>query len=231
MIITSIFKIKLFTAWIIRLVTIIFIYLFVVNNVIASEIILQKNGIIITNEDLNKYQKLHNDFYGDEINSSSAVKQLYMIFKIINRQIEINPEFIIRTNDIIKEDIIKFEMNYSNYILTYFLRYEILKKDFIGVYIKNNNQSELDRLVTSKIELFSDSECKIKKNSKKFNVLNKYQKQIILNNLLSTSILIEENMYVCLSDINRDQINKTVNNIISLKGYEKFLNYVYRNIK
>ena len=61
--------------------------------------------------------------------------------------------------------------------------------------------------------------------------LTKYLRPIILNNLLSTSILIEENMYVCLSDINRDQINKTVNNIISLKGYEKFLNYVYRNIK
>ena len=41
----------------------------------------------------------------------------------------------------------------------------------------------------------------------------------------------KDNTYVCLSQKNTNEINNAINNIISNKGYEEFLKYVYKNIK
>ena len=58
----------------------------------ANEIILQKNKIIITSIDLKNYRNLHNDYHGHEISNSSAIKNLYMIFKIVNAVVKIEKE-------------------------------------------------------------------------------------------------------------------------------------------
>ena len=65
-----------------QFISIILLTLTISINLQANEILLQKNNIVITNSDLIKYKKLHNDFYGNEINDNAAIKKLYMTFKI-----------------------------------------------------------------------------------------------------------------------------------------------------
>ncbi len=197
----------------------------------ASEILLQKNGIIITSLDLENYKNLHIDYHGFKIGNSTGIKNLYMIFTIINKQIQNNPNFIKATNSIIQKDVQKFKEIYSEYIISYFLRYEILKKDFISLHINENGVKMVDNLFDSKINLFSDTDCQDINQTIDFKKLKINQKKTILTNILNESILIDKNSYVCLSKVNKEKIYNITNVILSEEGNEKFIKYVYKNIK
>ena len=202
-----------------------------IKDVVTSEIVLQKNNIIITNNDLENYKKLHNDFYGNIIENSPAIKKLYLTLKIINLQMDINPKFDEITKKIMSEDLKKYKDTYSQYILEFFLRYEILKNDYVNNYINKNNLKELDKNLIVEINFYNDNKCEMKKKSIKFKNLTQNQKILIMSNLNSKTISMKDNTYVCLSQKNTNEINNAINNIISNKGYEEFLKYVYKNIK
>ena len=202
-----------------------------IKDVVTSEIVLQKNNIIITNNDLENYKKLHNDFYGNIIENSTAIKKLYLTLKIINLQMDINPKFDEITKKIMSEDLKKYKDTYSQYILEFFLRYEILKNDYVNSYINKNNLKELDKILIVEINFYNDNKCEMKKKSTKFKNLTQNQKILIMSNLNSKTISMKDNTYVCLSQKNTNEINNAINNIISNKGYEEFLKYVYKNIK
>ena len=202
-----------------------------IKDVVTSEIVLQKNNIIITNNDLENYKKLHNDYYGNIIEDNSAIKKLYLTLKIINLQMDINPKFDEITKKMMSEDLKKYKDTYSQYILEFFLRYEILKNDYVNSYINKNNLKELDKILIVEINFYNDNKCEMKKKSTKFKNLTQNQKILIMSNLNSKTISMQDNIYVCLSQKNTNEINNAINNIISNKGYEEFLKYVYKNIK
>ena len=151
--------------------------IFTINNLFGNEIIFNKNGVIITNNDLINYKKLYNDYYGKEINNNTALKTLYITIKIINIQSEQNPKFDFETDKIINEDVRKYEDTYSEDIMRYFLKYQILKNDFIGFYLNNNNIKELDNLALGPINVYKDSDCKTIKEIIKFKIFNNSQKK------------------------------------------------------
>ena len=202
-----------------------------IKDVVTSEIVLQKNNIIITNNDLENYKKLHNDYYGNIIENSPAIKKLYLTLKIINLQMDINPKFDEITKKMMSEDLKKYKDTYSQYILEFFLRYEIIKNDYVNNYINKNNLKELDKILIVEINFYNDNKCEMKKKSTKFKNLTQNQKILIMSNLNSKTISMQDNIYVCLSQKNTNEINNAINNIISNKGYEEFLKYVYKNIK
>ena len=202
-----------------------------IKDVVTSEIVLQKNNIIITNNDLENYKKLHNDFYGNIIENSPAIKKLYLTLKIINLQMDINQKFDEITKKMMSEDLKKYKDTYSQYILEFFLRFEILKNDYVNNYINKNNLKELDKILIVEINFYNDNKCEMKKKSIKFKNLTQNQKILIMSNLNSKTISMKDNTYVCLSQKNTNEINNAINNIISNKGYEEFLKYVYKNIK
>ena len=202
-----------------------------IKDVVTSEIVLQKNNIIITNNDLENYKKLHNDFYGNIIENSPAIKKLYLTLEIINLQMDINPKFDEITKKLMSEDLKKYKDTYSQYILEFFLRYEILKNDYVNNYINKNNLKELDKILIVEINFYNDNKCEMKKKSTKFKNLTQNQKILIMSNLNSKTISMQDNIYVCLSQKNTNEINNAINNIISNKGYQEFLKYVYKNIK
>jgi hypothetical protein len=202
-----------------------------IKDVVTSEIVLQKNNIIITNNDLENYKKLHNDYYGNIIENSPAIKKLYLTLEIINLQMDINPKFDEITKKLMSEDLKKYKDTYSQYILEFFLRYEILKNDYVNNYINKNNLKELDKILIVEINFYNDNKCEMKKKSTKFKNLTQNQKILIMSNLNSKTISMQDNIYVCLSQKNTNEINNAINNIISNKGYEEFLKYVYKNIK
>ena len=205
--------------------------IFTISNLFGNEIIFNKNGVIVTNNDLVNYKKLYNDYYGKEINNNTALKNLYITIKIIDIQSKQNPIFDFETDKIISEDINKYKDIYSKDIMSYFLKYQILKNDFIGFYLNNNNIKELDNLVLGLINVYKDINCRTIKEIIKFKKFNNSQKKIILSQLSKDVILIDDNTYVCLSNSNINEINNLINGIITGKGNKKFLDYVYKNIK
>lgn len=213
---------------IILLLSLSFLYL---ESLLANEILLQKNGVIITNSDLENYKDLHNDYHGNKIIGNAAIKNLYMIFTIVDKQIRDNPNFINITNDIIKKDIHKYKEIYSEYIMSYFLRYEILKSDFIDMYINKNGIKMLDNLIDVKINLYNDADCKTTNKVINLKELKIDQKKIILTNISNDSIFIKEIGYACLSKESKEKIYNLTSGILSEEGHEKFLEYVYKNIK
>ena len=170
-----------------------------IKDVVTSEIVLQKNNIIITKNDLENYKKLHNDYYGNIIENSPAIKKLYLTLKIINLQMDINPKFDEITKKIMSEDLKKYKDTYSQYILEFFLRYEILKNDYVNNYINKNNLKELDKILIVEINFYNDNKCEMKKKSTKFKNLTQNQKILIMSNLNSKTISMKDNTYVCLS--------------------------------
>ena len=144
---------------------------------------------------------------------------------------DINPEFKEITKKIMSKDLKKYEDTYSQYILEFFLRYEILKNDYVNSYINKNSLKELDKILIVEINFYNDNKCEMKKFSTKFKNLTENQKLLIISNLNSNTISMKDKTYICLSQKNTNEINNAINNIISNKGYEEFLKYVYKNIK
>ena len=215
----------------IKIIIILFSSFLYFENLLANEILFQKKEIIITSNDLKNFKNLHNDYHGQEIGNNTAIKNLYMIFTVVNKQIEDNPNFIKFTNNIIEKDVQKFKEVYSEYIISYFLRYEILKNDYISLYIDKNGVSILDKLFKDKINLSSDENCDVVSKAINFRELKIKHKKSILTNISNDSILIDENNYVCLSKENKEKIYNLTKEILSKEGNEKFLKYVHRSIK
>ena len=201
------------------------------HNLMANEILFKKNGIVITSNDIENYKNLHDDYHGKQIGNSAAIKNLYMIFTIVDKQINDNPNFIKVTNGIIEKDIYKYKEIYSEYIMSYFLRYEIIKNDYISLHIDKNGVNILDNLFNDKINLSSDENCKTISQVINFKELKLKHKKSILSNISNDSILIDANSYVCLSKKNKEKIYNLTKEILSKEGYEKFLKYVHRSIK
>ena len=66
-----------------KFITIILLHLTVNISLYADEIILQKNNIIITNDDLKKYKKLHQDFYG--VNLLQAIADCRLLHHFVEQ--------------------------------------------------------------------------------------------------------------------------------------------------
>ena len=214
-----------------KIIIILFSSLLYFENLLANEILFKKNEIIITSVDLENYKNLHNDYHGIAIGDSSSVKNIYIMITIVDKQIRNNPNFIRVTNNIIKKDIQKFKEVYSEYIISYFLRYEILKNDFISSHIDKNGVNILDKLFNDKINLSSDESCEVISQAVNFRELEIKHKKSILTNISNDSILIDENSYACLSKENKEKIYNLTKEILSKEGNEKFLKYVHRSIK
>jgi hypothetical protein len=214
-----------------KIIIVILILILNMKYTLSNEIVLQKNNVIITETDLDNYKKLHFDYFNNQINNHTAKKKLYMTLKIIDNQIKKNPNFIKQTNKLIINDVLKYEKKYSEYIISYFLRYEILKKDYINYYINQNNLKELSNLLVEKIIFYNDDKCQIKIKSYLFKDLTINHKKIIINNLSKNIILVDKDTYACLTNVNKDEINSLINGIILEKGNKDFLKYVHKTIK
>jgi len=78
---------------------------------------------------------------------------------------DINPKFDEITKKMMSEDLKKYKDTYSQYILEFFLRYEILKNDYVNNYINKNNLKELDKILIVEINFYNDNKCEMKKKS------------------------------------------------------------------
>lgn len=129
----------------------IFIFLLIFNiiNFAYSEILYYKEGIIISNIDINLYKDFYENSYNKEINKEKSIKDIILIKKLIQRLKNKNPSLLNRVDQQINTNIKNsaiYEENLRDYD-----RFLIIKNDMINEYYLNNFSLNELEIIFSKI--------------------------------------------------------------------------------
>ena len=105
-----------------------------------TDVIYQKNNLIITEIDIEIYQHLYKENYNQDINKSNSLKDLVLIKNLINSLEETNLEFI---NKIDSEILLQYgEITLVNKNVKDFYRFSRIRDEFIINYFNNTLQVE-----------------------------------------------------------------------------------------
>ena len=100
-----------------------------------ANIIYNKNNIVITEFDIEIYQQLYKQNYNLDINKSNSLKDLVLIYNLINNLETNNPEFL---NKVDSEILIRLGQNsFENDGIKNFLRFSRIRDEFIINYFQN----------------------------------------------------------------------------------------------
>tara|TARA_B100000963_G_C22508820_1_gene617310 strand:+ start:264 stop:974 length:711 start_codon:yes stop_codon:yes gene_type:complete len=100
-----------------------------------ANVIYDKNGIIITDIEMNNYKELYKNNLGRDISNNKLIKNIVLIKKTINYLIKNNPDFISVLDQKIKLEYSK-EI-FDNQSLLNFIRFQNIKNEFISEYFQN----------------------------------------------------------------------------------------------
>ena len=105
-------------------------------NLAYSNIIYYKNGISISEIEIETFKNLYQEFYQQKISNNSALKNIILMKKTINHLEEYNQKFISLLNENIKEE---HGLNVEKNIVLYdFLRFQKIEMNLFLIIIKIN---------------------------------------------------------------------------------------------
>ncbi len=214
------------------------IFLFLLTcKLLYSEIIYEKNSIIITEFDIKIYQQLYKENYNSEINRSNSIKDLVLINNLI-KYLEINnKEFL---NEIDNEIFIRFGQNsIENDGIKNFLRFSRIRDEFLINYFQNK------LVLTELINLFKNLEnlnlpistdnCLIIKevidlrDNEEF--IESFYKNL-KNNTQDFQVTINEVKYkVCINELAFKNIENFIAQYIQTQTAIEFEKFVYEKTK
>lgn len=200
-------------------------------------VLYDKNGLIITNIELNIYKDLYLKNYKYEIQDSNGLKDLVLLNNVIKDLKKNNIEFI---NKIDKEIISMFGENIvNNEIVLNFYRFSKVRDEFIYNYFRNNlNVDEIANIFKDLKVLnlpISENNCLVikdvvdLKNNREFiesffynlrNNTNDYKAKI--RNLFF-NVCIDENSYY--------KIEQLIVSYIRIQTEKEFENFIYEKTK
>ena len=198
-----------------------------------SKVVYEKDNLVITEIDINSYQKLYKENYNIDINKTNSLKDLVLINNVINNLEINNPEFI---NKIDSEILLRFDKNlFESDVTRNFLRFSRIRDEFIINYFQNkltlnevnNIFKDLDNL---NLPISVDDCIIIKdvldlKDNKDF-IENFYNN--LKNNTSEFQIIINEEKYkVCINELAYKNIEKLIVEYIRIKTAEEFETFVY----
>ena len=100
-----------------------------------SEIIYNKNNIIITQFDITIYQQLYKENYNSDINNSNSLKDLVLINNLIKNLENNNPEFL---KNIDSEILLRLNQDaLNNEVVINFFRFSRIRDEFLINYFQN----------------------------------------------------------------------------------------------
>ena len=202
-----------------------------------ANIIYDKNNIVITEFDIKIYQQLYKQNYNLNINKSNSLKDLVLIYNLINNLESNNPEFL---NKVDSEILIRLgQSSFENDGIKNFLRFSRIRDEFIINYFQN--KLELIELINlfkdlGSLELpISNNDCLIineivdLKNNEKF-VENFYNN--LKNNTQNFQVMINNIKYkVCINELNYRNIENLIVEYIQIQTAEEFEKFVYEKSK
>ena len=199
-----------------------------------SNVIYDKNEIIITEIELNNYKELYKNNFGSDISNNLAIKNIVLIMKTISFLKINNPDFIS-----ILDHNIKLEYGdkiFNNQQLLNFIRFQKIRNEFISEYFQNIFSIEdLEIIFTN----FDNLKLPISKNncltieqlydvSNDKNFIESFFNNIRKKNLKITIYINGELYQVCLSDKLFNNLESEIIKFIEKKTEEDFDKFIYR---
>ena len=198
-----------------------------------ANIIYDKNNIVITEFDIEIYQQLYKQNYNLDINKSNSLKDLVLIYNLINNLESNNPEFL---NKVDSEILMRLGQNsFENDGIKNFLRFSRIRDEFIINYFQN--KLELIELINlfkdlGSLELpISNNDCLIinetidLKDNEKFveNFFNNLK-----NNTQNFQVMINNIEYkVCINELKYRNLENLIVEYIQIQTAEEFEKFVY----
>ena len=198
-----------------------------------SNIVYDKNEIIITEIDLDYYNQVYFENFGETQNDFEAIKNIVVIKKFIDNFKKNNPLFLKKIDEILNEEFNSEIMDIQ--IVRDFLRYYKIKNEFIyEFYDKRFNIEDLKNIFNSfeKIELpISNNNCltifKIIDLKGNIDFLNNFYANL-KNKDKTYEVIIDNEIYnVCVDSRTNKVFEQNILNYIDLKTADDFKKFVY----
>ncbi len=202
-----------------------------------SEILYEKDNIIITDIDIKIYQKHYKNNYGLNINNTNALKDLVLMENVINNLKKNNSEFMDKLD---QQILIQYESeNLGNENILNFIRFSKIRNEFIVNYFQNElNSEEIKNLFSNLDSLnlpISKDKCLIIKEildlKNNFEFIDSYI-DYLKNKSDKIMITINGNKYhVCIDSIIFKELENLIIEYIQMQINEEFQSFVYERAK
>lgn len=216
-----------------RLLFLIFIF---IANISYSNIIYDKNSIVITDIEIKNYISLYQNNFAIKITTNKAIKNIVLMKQTINFLLKNNNEFMKILDQNIKnefgEKIIKDQNTFN------FIRFQKIRNEFISEYFQNNfkiKDLEIIFLNFDNLKIpISKNKCLTIDKVHTFNNEKSFIKSFY-NNLKSGQkkfeIMINNKYYdACINDKSYKNIENLVIQFIESRTEKDFNEFIYRKI-
>jgi len=212
---------------------ILLILIFNFNKFSYSEILYDKNGIIISNIDIEIYKNFYKNTYHREIDSKTSTKEIILIKKLIQKLENKNPSLLKKIDEQINTSL--KQNNTYNENLRDFDRFLIVKNELINEYYQNNFSLDELKLIFSEIAdmniALSANKClTIEKiiNSKAIKELPLLVYKKIKENTDSISINIDNSNYqICFDESFYTILQRSITEFIEIQIQKDLKEMIY----
>ena len=215
---------------------VVFLYVFFYHQ-LYSDVLYEKDNLVITEIDVNVYQQLYKNSYNHDINKANSIKDLVLINNVIQHLEINNPEFIDKIDTEISmrygENSIKEEGTRN------FLRFSRIRDEFIINYFQNKlNLIELNNIFNQFDSLdlpISIDNCLIIKEVLDLKDNEEFIESFFNNlkeNTREFKITINKIPFkVCVNEAMYQTIEKLIVEYIQIKTADEFETFVYEKTK
>ena len=198
-----------------------------------SNIIYDKNNILITDIEMNSYLNLYRNNFGNNISKNEVIKNIVIIKKTMNFLQKNNPNFLSNLDILIEKEYTK-EI-FSDQVSLYFIRFQKIRNEFITEYFNNDfDIKDLKNIFSN----FGNLRIPISKNNcltieKLHDVRNDEQfvKNFFSNlkkNKQNVEIVIDNETYnTCISEKLFSNLEKEIIKYIQNKTEKNFNEFIY----
>ena len=205
-------------------------------NLSYSNIIYNKNEILITDIELNSYKNLYKKNFQKDISNNVALKNIVLIKQTIGYLLDNNPEFMNKLDKSIKSEFNKDIFNDQS--ILNFVRFQKIRNEFITEYFQNSFNFEDFKKMFSKLNdtriLISKNDCLTIEKSYEIDTdeyLIKSLFQNFKNNKKKFTISINNESYeACVDSALSKKIEDGIVKYIEEKTDGDFKNFIYGNI-
>lgn len=198
-----------------------------------SNIIYDKNNILITDIEMNSYLNLYRNNFGNNISKNEVIKNIVIIKKTMNFLQNNNPNFLSNLDILIEKEYTK-EI-FSDQVSLYFIRFQKIRNEFITEYFNNDfDIKDLKNIFSN----FGNLRIPISKNNcltieKLHDVRNDEQfvKNFFVNlkkNKQNFEIVIDNETYnTCINEKLFSNLEKEIIKYIQNKTEKNFNEFIY----
>jgi len=218
---------------VIKLIFLIFIF---ISNISYSNIIYDKNGISITNNEVEKYINIYENNNQLKISKNKAIKNIVLMKKTIDFLLKNNSEFML----ILDQNI---EIEFGNKILNEkvllnYIRFQKIRNEFISEYFQNSFDIQDFEIIISNLDNLklpiSKNKCLTIEKLHKFDNDKNFSKSLynsLKNRKKEFEILINNQQYdVCISNQIFNDIENIIIKFIENKTEDDFNKFIYEKI-